>query len=665
MKITAILFILILIQNTLSRFLRVQRFSDILASFQKHPNKLATALISSFDDCKNCEIAHQSYISYALQNEDMVNAFLVDCSELWQFQDDRDRLPSCDPEQKQHLPHFVFFQPGLNKRLPKSIPYEGILSPDAIQAKTKEYMPNFIKDISSVKQLNQFLSNTQIQAKALIFVKDYEDIPMQYIALSGAYKGQIEFGSFDLNTKNIYQKYNITNLPSLVFVTNEESQGILYQDELDYHKINEFLNNEYTKGNFEVKKINKKEKKKVFFDVSNEVVVNKANFDQLQNILKKNKENLVLIHLYKEEYKTNKIFQQIQNDFKNVFVYYEIQCFEDLCEQEFKKIQQFPTVILYGLKKTPSDRWAIDKYDQTQFSYDLIENVLKPSFYNENLVKSEDQLRQEMQKGVKEKKFTVYYFLDINDVYNRAICLYISTHRRFRKHLHFVTFFNPLEASQDLWGARQGLPYVGAVMEILEEGTNYKRQPYEYNEINYSNLIDYFNILCNIKLDKFIINNPIQEIKTYEDYENICQKNSKVCILGIFSGLKQGKLKNDLDVLQEVRTVYYDKDYDFTYIDGTCHIEILKSFKLQQNQLNTVIYIDQDRKKYAVLNGQFNLNSISEFIEKINNKKLTQFAEDIDIDDRDCESFNKANQEKKQQEQQQQQKRKNKRKDEL
>ena len=154
-----------------------------------------------------------------------------------------------------------------------------------------------------------------------------------------------------------------------------------------------------------------------------------------------------------------------------------------------------------------------------------------------------------MEKGINDNKFSVFYFLDINDVFNRFLCLYISSHRRFRKHLHFINFFNPSSSSVELWGSRHGLPYVGSVMEILEKKSNYRRQPYEYDGISYTNLVDYFNLICNIKLDKYIFTNPIQEIKTYEDYEKICEKNTSVCILGIFNGLKSGKLKTDLDTL--------------------------------------------------------------------------------------------------------------------
>ena len=175
-----------------AQFHQIQFFSEIQSSFKKYPYKLASSLITVTKDCQLCPLGNKAYSDYSIQNSGIVNSFFIDCDLIWKNQDDRNRVPSCNPDQRELLPLLTFFVPENNKKIHRTTPYEGILSPEALLKKTKELMPYFIKDISNQKQLQAFLANQKAFAKVLLFVEDSENIPLYFRSLSGEYKDKFE-----------------------------------------------------------------------------------------------------------------------------------------------------------------------------------------------------------------------------------------------------------------------------------------------------------------------------------------------------------------------------------------------------------------------------------------------------------------------------------------
>lgn len=53
----------------------------------------------------------------------------------------------------------------------------------------------------------------------------------------------------------------------------------------------------------------------------------------------------------------------------------------------------------------------------------------------------------------------------------------------------------------------------------------------------------------------------------------------------------------DLDKLKKVRRIFADRGYRFGYIDANCHKELLGSLKINEEQLNTMLYFDSQKEK--------------------------------------------------------------------
>jgi len=90
----------------------------------------------------------------------------------------------------------------------------------------------------------------------------------------------------------------------------------------------------------------------------------------------------------------------------------------------------------------------------------------------------------------------------------------------------------------------------------------------------------------------------ISELKTEEDIkENCMRKSSKGCIIGLFDG------KDDIVMLKHAQLLkdqghYLNLDeYQFFYLDASCHYEILMQLDISPEFLPTVIsYNHQTRR---------------------------------------------------------------------
>lgn len=66
-------------------------------------------MVSRFKECDRCKLANDVLNQYAETTEGIVLTYLMDCDSIWKAEQDRVRVPSCDPDKKHELPSLTFF----------------------------------------------------------------------------------------------------------------------------------------------------------------------------------------------------------------------------------------------------------------------------------------------------------------------------------------------------------------------------------------------------------------------------------------------------------------------------------------------------------------------------------------------------------------------------
>ncbi|EGR29359.1 hypothetical protein IMG5_157320 [Ichthyophthirius multifiliis] len=152
-SILSLIFFLLLIQFN-AEVTKITIFSDVVKNLKQNPNSLITLMVTRLKECDRCKIGNEVLHQYAELTDGIVLTYLLDCEKIWEVEQDRVRIPACDPIRRQELPNLTFFQPDYseldiynkkNKKIHKDIPYQGVFSPDALIQRTKELIPFFQK----------------------------------------------------------------------------------------------------------------------------------------------------------------------------------------------------------------------------------------------------------------------------------------------------------------------------------------------------------------------------------------------------------------------------------------------------------------------------------------------------------------------------------------
>ncbi|EAR86330.1 thioredoxin domain protein, putative (macronuclear) [Tetrahymena thermophila SB210] len=656
----------------------ITQFSDIADKVRSNPNSLSAIMVTRLNQCERCNVGVKVFKEYAALVDGVVLTYLVDCEKVWENFEDQPRIPACDPEKKDQLPHITFFQPESdeldiynkkNKKLPKDVPYQGMVSPDALMQKSKELLPSFIKTISNPKDIDNYLNFKEIPLKLVLFT-DEEQPPLFLRALSGQYRGQVDFGLADVDNRKLKKRYNVSNFPLLIALklSGTDYERADFSGEFTVPAVASFIQEQLK--SMQVDKQNTKQNQGTYFDIPENVDVQELKPGQILAALKKYKENFVAFHLQKgKSSETAQIFDQLKQDFGNMFKYYQVQCNAECNEIFGSSLSTYPAVIIYPLSGTRNQQQfvKVNKYDDKN---DLSSEILNSVLYS-NLVESEVENDQDARKKIREgldgKKYSVILAHDKYDHYQKLIFFIVTQQQRFRKYLNFVRYVNPTQSEIKNWSLN-GVPGIVAVLELNDFQNTFRRSPYEQKDFQFKSVVDYLNQIAIQKQDEVVDQIKVEEIKKQEELEEKCLLNTeKPCLIALFDMSKEGKFKLDLEKINKIKKLYADRDIGYFYIDAKCHRELLQYFKIHDTNLNSLVYLDQKKTKYRLLKEAFELENLISFMDDLQGKKpkgLVALPGSIDLDERDCDAFNASEKQRLEQERLQKSKSKYK-KDEL
>ena len=62
-------------------------------------------------DCKRCENANRVFNDHGKEIKDFIPTYFLDCESIWKDKDERNAISSCDPKNRNTLPHYWWFHP--------------------------------------------------------------------------------------------------------------------------------------------------------------------------------------------------------------------------------------------------------------------------------------------------------------------------------------------------------------------------------------------------------------------------------------------------------------------------------------------------------------------------------------------------------------------------
>ena len=136
-------------------------------------------------------------------------------------------------------------------------------------------------------------------------------------------------------------------------------------------------------------------------------------------------------------------------------------------------------------------------------------------------------------------------------------------------------------------------------------------------------------------------NSPVVEL-TKDNFDQVCPKSNKLCVIALLDGRQSSKEKYDADIdtLQEVKKKEHAM-LSYSYTDGACQSKFLEKFGINPANLPTAVLISRSKSKYANFFGTFTKTNLVTFVRGV--KRGKRGTSDVDeiplLEDIDCKAM--------------------------
>merc|ERR1711871_1388249 len=136
-------------------------------------------------------------------------------------------------------------------------------------------------------------------------------------------------------------------------------------------------------------------------------------------------------------------------------------------------------------------------------------------------------------------------------------------------------------------------------------------------------------------------NAPVVEL-TKENFDQVCPKSNKLCVIALLDGKQSTKEKYeaDIDTLQETKKKEHAM-LSYSYLDGACQPAFLEKFGVNPANLPTAVLISRSKSKYANFFGTFTKSNLVSFVRGV--KRGKRGTSDVDeiplLEDIDCKAM--------------------------
>ena len=520
----------------------------------------------------------------------------------------------------------------------------------------KHYKIPYDKSNISEKALYTFVSKAIISKEQMLTNENYENFksrsdlnkvilftnkknsPLMYRGLSGYFYDRLSFGIVFDNEKKLCEKLDINKFPTIMVIQIfeediilDEPNIIIYDGKEDTKSIVNFLEKYALKEKLYLSKDDKKKKR----SNSDLIYFNKLTAEKAMNFIKNKKDKEVILYFDNAVSNGKITYDNLPEDVKEFnadthgfFYFGYVDCTgeenEKICKNNFK-IKDFPNMMLYRPEKDVKEKIA-KGYELPMEMSNIrreIELLFEPNVKTVTPVNFQYTL-----STLKSNRIALLYFFDgyINLGFNL-----ITQHKTYSRFMDFFVMDNPPEEIKKQFQCTY-YPYM--TMIIPDDS---KRDPngnpqmqvmvyrgkFSFSEIN-SFLKSNFQIEeqeSNTQSTSESDSTPVEIsfIQTTKDLEKTCSKK-KLCIIGFFDMRPgdnyQKNFEEKFNIFKNFSEVSKKRPTSFGYINATCQEEFSSKFGINLESLPSIILYSYSKDAYANLVGGFNVDDMSELINK-------------------------------------------------
>ena len=520
----------------------------------------------------------------------------------------------------------------------------------------KHHKIPYSKTNISEKALYNFISKGIISKEQMLTLENFENFksrsdlnkvilftnkknsPLMYRGLSGYFYDRLSFGIVFDNDKKLCEKLNINKFPTIMIIQIfeddiilDEPNEIIYEGGEDVESIVNFLEKYAFKEKLYLSKDDKKKKRS-----SNDLIYfNKLTAEKAFNFIKNKKDKEVILYFDNNVLNGKITYDNLSEDIKefNVdthgfFHFGYVDCTgeekEKICKNNFK-IKDFPNFVLYRPEKDVKEKIA-KGYELPMEMSNIrreIELLYEPKVNTVTPVNFQYTL-----STLKSNRIALLYFFDgyINLGFNL-----ITQQKIYSEFIDYFVMDNPPEEIKQQFQCTY-YPYMTIIIpddSKKDENGNPQMQvmvyrgKFSFSEIN-SFLKSNFHIDDKESKEQSFSesdNIPVEIdfIKSTKDLEKACSKK-KLCIIGFFDMRPgdnyQKNFEEKFEIFKNFSEISKKRPTSFGYINATCQEEFSSKFGINLESLPSIILYSYSKDAYANLVGSFNIEDMSELINK-------------------------------------------------
>ena len=509
----------------------------------------------------------------------------------------------------------------------------------------KHHKIPYSKTNISEKALYNFISKGIISKEQMLTLENFENFksrsdlnkvilftnkknsPLMYRGLSGYFYDRLSFGIVFDNDKKLCEKLNINKFPTIMIIQIfeddiilDEPNEIIYEGGEDVESIVNFLEKYAFKEKLYLSKDDKKKKRS-----SNDLIYfNKLTAEKAFNFIKNKKDKEVILYFDNNVLNGKITYDNLSEDIKefNVdthgfFHFGYVDCTgeekEKICKNNFK-IKDFPNFVLYRPEKDVKEKINIRR--EIELLYEPKVNTVTPVNFQYTL------------STLKSNRIALLYFFDgyINLGFNL-----ITQQKIYSEFIDYFVMDNPPEEIKQQFQCTY-YPYMTIIIpddSKKDENGNPQMQvmvyrgKFSFSEIN-SFLKSNFHIDDKESKEQSFSesdNTPVEIdfIQSTKDLEKTCSKK-KLCIIGFFDMRPgdnyQKNFEEKFEIFKNFSEISKKRPTSFGYINATCQEEFSSKFGINLESLPSIILYSYSKDAYANLVGSFNIEDMSELINK-------------------------------------------------
>ena len=516
----------------------------------------------------------------------------------------------------------------------------------------------YTKSSITDKALYNFLTKLIISREQIITSENYENFksrsdlnkvilftnkknsPLMYRGLSGYFYDRLALGIVFDSEKKLCEKLNIKKYPTIMVIQSLEEEVILdepveifYDGKMDTENIVNFLEKYALKEKLYLSKDSNKKNRS---GNKNTIYFNKLSADKAMNFIKNKLDKEVILY-FDNKVENGKItYDNLPEDIKDFnsdthgfFHFGYVDCTgeekEKICKNNFK-IKEFPNMVLYRPEKEIKEK--ISKGNELPMEMSDIRREINILFEPNVKTSSPANFNYIVSETVQKQRLALIYLFD--GFINLGFSL-ITQKKLYSDIFDFIVMDNPPEDIKKQFQCTS-FPYIAIIVPDstkTDKNGNPEMQvmvyrgKFSFSEIN-SFMKNSFDI--NEKEESTQSSTPddnkpaeISFIQTTKELETTCTKK-KLCLIGFFDMRPGDNYENNFEknfeIFKNFSEINKKRPASFGYINATCQEEFSSKFGINIESLPSIIIYSYNKDAYANLVGSFNVEDMTELINK-------------------------------------------------